>query len=240
MPPMGFVMLLLASLLVTRYRPRLGRRLSWVSLAGLLLLATPAVSYSMLLALESGLPTTPPPDAPPQAIVVLGGDVIRAFQEPLGVRPGLLSLDRERTAAAMHRRTGLPILVTGGPTQVGTPPVGLVMQQSLAEDFQTPPRWTESRSINTWQNARFSARILKAEGITSVYVVTHAWHMRRAVLAFKDTGLTVTAAPTDLDDPLGPDWTDFLPKTSAWQTCWFALHEWIGYAWYWLHQETNA
>ena len=81
---------------------------------------------------------------------------------------------------------------------------------------------------------------LKAEGITSVYVVTHSWHMRRALLAFKGTGLTATAAPTDLDDPLGPDWTDFLPRTSGWQNCWFALHEWIGYAWYWLHDRGIA
>jgi uncharacterized SAM-binding protein YcdF (DUF218 family) len=73
---------------------------------------------------------------------------------------------------------------------------------------------------------------LRAEGITSVYVVTHSWHMRRAVLAFQGTGLTVTAAPTSFDDPLGPDLDDFLPRASGWQTGYFAIHEWIGYAWY--------
>ena len=66
------------------------------------------------------------------------------------------------------------------------------MAQSLTDDFRTPPRWVEAKSADTWENARFSADILRAEGITSVYVVTHAWHMRRAVLAFQGTGLTVT------------------------------------------------
>jgi uncharacterized SAM-binding protein YcdF (DUF218 family) len=192
----------------------------------------PVVSYSMLLGLESGLPMTPPADHPPQAIVVLGAEVIRAHNEKLGIRPGLLTLDRLRTAAALHRRTGLPILVTGGTTQPDTPAVGLVMAQSLTDDFQTPPRWVESKSSDTWQNARFSADILRAEGITSVYVVTHSWHMRRAVVAFQGTGLTVTAFPTSLDDPLEPDLYDFLPRASGWQTGYFAVHEWIGYAWY--------
>jgi uncharacterized SAM-binding protein YcdF (DUF218 family) len=232
MPPTGFVVLILIGLLLASGRRRFGRRLTWISLIALILFGMPVVSYSMLLALESGLPLTPPPDHPPQAIVVLGAEVIRTHQEKLGIRPGLLTLDRLRTAAALHRRTGLPILVTGGTTQPDTPAVGLVMEQSLKDDFQAPPRWVESKSIDTWENARFSADILRAEGITSVYVVTHSWHMRRAVLAFQGTGLTVTAAPTSFDDPLGPDLDDFLPRASGWQTGYFAIHEWIGYAWY--------
>jgi uncharacterized SAM-binding protein YcdF (DUF218 family) len=232
MPPTGFVVLISIGLLMRGNWRRMGRRLTWVSLVALILFGMPVVSYSMLLALESGLPLTPPADHPPQAIVVLGAEIIRAHNENLGIRPGLLTLDRLRTAAALHRRTGLPILVTGGTTQPDTQPVGLVMAQSLKDDFQTPPRWVESKSSDTWENARFSADILHADGITSVYVVTHSWHMRRAILAFRATGLVVTAFPTSLDDPLAPDLYDFLPRASGWQTGYFAVHEWIGYAWY--------
>jgi uncharacterized SAM-binding protein YcdF (DUF218 family) len=232
LPPTLFVVLIAAGLLLRGDWRRFGRRLTWVSLAALILLGMPVVSYSLLLALETGLPVTPPADHPPQAIIVLGAEVIRAHQEKLGVRPGLLTLDRLRTAAALHRSTGLPILVTGGTTQPNTEPVALVMEQSLRDDFQTPPRWVEAKSADTWENAHFSADILRAQGITSVYVVTHAWHMRRALLAFQGTGLTVTAAPTSLDDQLGPDLDDFLPRAAGWQTGYFAIHEWIGYAWY--------
>jgi uncharacterized SAM-binding protein YcdF (DUF218 family) len=232
LPPTGFVILIVAGLLLRGSWQRFGRRLTWVALIALILFGMPVVSYSMLVALESGLPMVPPADHPPQAIIVLGGDVIRAHQEALGVRPGLLTLDRLRTAAALHRRTGLPILVTGGTTQPNTAAVGLVMAESLKDDFQDPARWVESKSLDTWENARFSADILRREGITSVYVVTHAWHMRRAVLAFQGTGLTVTAAPTSLDDPLGLDLDDILPRAAGWQTGYFAVHEWIGYAWY--------
>ncbi len=232
MPPTGLVLLIVVGLSMFGAWRIAGRRLAWIAVIALLIFGTPVFSSSLLLALESGLPTTPPADHPPQAIIILGGEVIRARDEPLGIRPGLLTLDRLRTGAMLHRRTGLPILVTGGSTQRHTAPVALVMAQSLKDDFQTPAKWIEPKADDTWENARFSAAILRAEGITSVYVVTHAWHMRRAMLAFQGTGLTVTAFPTSLDDPLGPDISDFLPRAGGWQTGYFALHEWIGYAWY--------
>ena len=236
LPPTGFVVLIVAGLLMERTRSRLGRRfgrkLAWTALIMLILFGMPAVSDSLILTLESGFPTVPPLGHPPQAIVVLGAEVTRALGETGGVRPGLLTLDRLRAAVALHRRTGLPILVTGGTTQPHTPGVGLVMADSLKNDFQTPARWVESKSSDTWENARFSADILRAEGITSVYVVTHAWHMPRAMLAFRGTGLTVTAAPTSLDGPLGFDLSDFMPRVAGWQAGYYAIHEWIGYAWY--------
>jgi uncharacterized SAM-binding protein YcdF (DUF218 family) len=232
MPPTGFLLLVAAGLLLSRVWRRVGRGLAWLGLIALLLFGMPIVSESLLLGLETGLPMTPEAGHPPQAIVVLGAEVIRAHGETLGIRPGLLTLDRLRTAAALHRRTGLPILVTGGATQPDTQAVGLVMERSLQDDFQSPPRWVETKSADTWENARFSADILRSAGIDSVYVVTHSWHMRRAVLAFAGTGVTVTAFPTSLDDPMGPDLYDFLPRASGWQTGYFALHEWIGYAWY--------
>jgi uncharacterized SAM-binding protein YcdF (DUF218 family) len=232
LPPTGLIVLIVIGLLLRGRWQRVGRGLAWVSLIALILLGMPVVSSSLLLTLETDLPVRPPVDHPPQAIIVLGSEVIRTHQEKLGIRPGLLTLDRLRTAAALQRRTGLPILVTGGATRRDTPAVGLVMQQSLKDDFQTPARWVESKSFDTWENARFSADIMRAEGITSVYVVTHAWHMRRALLAFQGTGLTVTAAPTSLDDSLGPDFADFLPRAAGWQIGYYAVHEWVGYAWY--------
>ena len=225
LPPTGLVLLILLGLLIGR------RGLGLIAVLLLILLGLPVVSDSLLRSLEEGLPTASP-EHPPQAIVVLGAEVIRADDEKLGVRPGLLTLDQLRAAAALQRRTGLPILVTGGTTQPDTAAVGEVMAQSLQDDFRIPVRWVEAKSADTWANARLSADILHEAGIDSVYVVTHAWHERRAMLAFRGTGLTVTAAPVSLDSPLRPDHDDFLPRVAGWQTSYWALHEWIGYAWY--------
>ena len=55
--------------------------------------------------------------------------------------------------------------------QPGDPPIAAVMAQSLRDDFQTPVRWVEPRSHDTWENAEYSARILRANGIGSVQIV---------------------------------------------------------------------
>ena len=232
LPPTGCIVLIAAGLLLRGGWRRFGRRLTWASLITLILLGMPVVADNMLRTLEPNLPTTPPADRPPQAIVVLSAESIHTPEEDLGARPGLLTLDRLRTAAMLHRRTGLPILVSGGAPHLGAPSLAAVMARSLHDDFQSPARWIEPKSADTWENARFSADILRAEGISSIYLVTHAWHMRRALLAFHATGLTVTAAPTSLDQPPELDLDDFIPRAGGWQTSYFALHEWIGYAWY--------
>ena len=50
-----------------------------------------------------------------------------------------------------------------------------------------------------------TASILQEAGIQRVYLVTHAWHMRRALLAFHRFGITATPAPVRPDP--WPDWT---------------------------------
>jgi len=53
----------------------------------------------------------------------------------------------------------------------------------------------EAWSQDTHQKATRSAAILKAEGITRIVLVTHAWHMPRAKLVFERAGMTIIPAP---------------------------------------------
>ncbi len=106
------------------------------------------------------------------------------------------------------------------------------MAASLRDDFGVPVRWVEQRSPTTWENARDSAAILEAVGVRSVYVVTSAWHMRRALIAFAPTGLAVTLAPVRRDQPAEWIAEGLLPRAGAWAVSFDALHEWIGCAWY--------
>jgi uncharacterized SAM-binding protein YcdF (DUF218 family) len=232
LPPVNLVLAILVGVVLLRRFPRFARWLTGIAALLLLVLGMPAVSGAMLCALERNLPMTPPADKPPGAIVILGGEVMRIKGGPSDVTVGPLSLERLRAGAALWRKTQLPILVSGGDVGEDTPPVALLMRDSLVEDFHVPVRWVEDRSADTWQNARDSAAILRAAGITSVYVVTHAWHERRAMIAFADTGITATAAPTPLDRPATPILLDFVPRVSSWETSYFALHEWIGGLWY--------
>jgi len=230
-PPLN--LLAAACLGAVLHRRRVGRVLLAVGLSGLVLLSLPLVAGSLLTGLERGLPLVPPPGDPPQAIVILSADetdIVRDGQ--LAERVGHLTLEREVAGAALARRMQLPVLVTGGSDYPGDPPLAALMAESMAQDFGVVPKWTEVKSQDTWQNAQESAALLRAAGIHSVYVVTHAWHERRALIAFRAAGLVATAAPVPLDAP--PRWYfhNLLPHVSGWQESYFAIHEWLGMAWY--------
>lgn len=210
------------------------RRLAGLALAGLLLLALPVVADGLLSALERGQDAGETAGA--QAIVALGAEVVRTADGR--TLPGLLTLQRLRAAAALARRTGLPLLVSGGITQPGAAPVAAAMADSLRQDFGVPARWVEDRSADTFENARDSAAVLTPAGVSAVLVVTDQWHMRRAMLAFRASGLRAIPAPVPppAGEPAGEAITpeSFIPRASAWQRSYYALHEWIGLAWYWL------
>jgi len=232
LPPMSLLVLALAGLLIERRYRRLGRWMAWVGVVGLLVLAMPVVGGSLLVALERDLPLTPPSGAPPQAIVILGGDLRHSGTTIMIEHPGPLSLDRLRAGAILSRETHLPILITGGPQRSGEPSIAAVMADSMQHDFQVPVQWIEGSSRDTWQNAQFTAAMLHEQNISSVYVVTQAWHMRRALIAFAHTGITVTAAPVRFDRLPTPLAMDFVPEIGGWRDSFYAMHEWIGCAWY--------
>jgi uncharacterized SAM-binding protein YcdF (DUF218 family) len=234
--PFGLAGVALAAL--TRWR-RLGLAIAGVALAGLLVLALPFTGGLLIAALERDLPLAPPTDDPPRAIVVLAAEVDHGERDPAAgdtdgqaVDLGPLTVMRLRAAAALARRTGLPVLVSGGKPPDGSVSLAALMAESLRDDFGVPARWLDDRSDDTWENAADSAAILHREGIGSVYLVTHAWHMRRALLAFRHAGLRATAAPVLLDHPPTGIASDFAPRLSGWRMSFYALHEWIGCLYY--------
>jgi uncharacterized SAM-binding protein YcdF (DUF218 family) len=236
-PPVNLVGIGMLGLALTRWRwyRRAGVAIVAVSLSLLLILAIPAVAQALIVSLEQDLPLTPPAGAPPRAIVVLSAELDRVRGSD-GFDVGQLTLQRLRAAATLARRVHLPVLVSGGTVRGDTPPMATVMAKSLTEDFGVPVRWQETRSRTTWENAADSAAILEPLGIHSVYVVTHAWHEKRAVLAFRHFGLTATAAPVELDRFS----TTVLPEAGGWVRSSYALHEWFGYVWYWLVAHISA
>jgi uncharacterized SAM-binding protein YcdF (DUF218 family) len=230
-PPFGFVTLAFVAIMLPRGHLRLRRTLVGISVAGLILLGMPVFADRLLDALETDIPITPASTPPPAAIVVLGAEIRRTSAEP-PVVVGRLSLERLATAARLQRKTGLPVLTSGGALQKDLPSIADIMAESLRDDFLVPTKWREEQSQTTWENALYSAEILKKEGISSVYVVTHAWHMRRAILSFRGTGITVVPAPTPPDRRNGAILDDFVPRASTWNVSYFALHELIGNIWY--------
>jgi uncharacterized SAM-binding protein YcdF (DUF218 family) len=55
----------------------------------------------------------------------------------------------------------------------------------------------EDHSMNTWQNAQFSAALLSARRVDRVYLVSSAIHLRRSELYFAHFGIRATAIRCD-------------------------------------------
>ncbi|MCW3476883.1 YdcF family protein [Limobrevibacterium gyesilva] len=242
-PPLNLAVAGVFGLALVRHWPRLGRLLCGLSAVGLFVFSLPVTSLLLIASLEAGLARTPVPPAdpapdPPEAIVILSGDA--AYGGTGGILPGsgigAMTLDRMRAGAVLHRRTGLPVLVSGGQLEPGAAPIATQMARSLQDEFSTPVRWIEPISADTWQNAKFSAAILRAAGIRSVYVVTNAWHLRRARIAFAHFGIAVTPAPLRFARLPRFEFDEFVPHASSWLYSYFAMHEWIGCAYYALRR----
>ncbi|MDR1661825.1 MAG: YdcF family protein [Azoarcus sp.] len=234
LPPLLPFVLIFAGLVFIRRRWRGGPALAWLGLAVGALTVTPAVTDWMLAPLEPAASIRLAEAREAQAIVILGGGRMYEAPEYGGDTVGRMTLERLRYGARLARETGLPVLVSGG-APGGRTPEAQLMKAALEEDFHIPVTWTEDASLDTRQNARNSAALLKAAGIDRAVLVTHAVHMRRSQAEFTSQGLVTIAAPTSwLSSERSGDILPALPNQSSSYAGWFALHEWLGLIAYWL------
>jgi len=230
LPPGILIALLLGGLALHRSHPRLGRSLLAGGLAGLYALSMPLTAHFLLSQWETLPPGAPAADA--AAIVVLGGGKVHGAPEYGGDTIRGATLVRLRHAARLQRLTGLPVLVSGGSPEGSPRSEAELMRRTLQEEFAVPVRWTEGRSSDTMDNARLSYRILAAENIRTIFLVTQAWHMRRAQLAFEAAGFRVIPAATAYSTRYRLTLPDFLPDARALRDSALFFHEIIGMVWY--------
>jgi len=230
MPPTVLILVCLAGALLALLRPRAGIAIMLAGSVCLFLAALPVVSTALLHQVEAEIPTGPDPRAA-QAIIVLGGDLHRgAGGVPDSLGP--LSLERVAYAARLYRIVRLPVAVSGGPTGGSSSGVAAAMREELEQDFAVPVAWTEQRSRSTFENASFTAQLLRPENITSVFVVTQAWHMPRALWSFERVGLHAIPWPTPRTAIRAAGIGDFLPSATAILQSFYALHEIFGMLYY--------
>jgi uncharacterized SAM-binding protein YcdF (DUF218 family) len=225
LPPMGLLSLaVLGSFLLARRHRRSGWACLITGLGLLWLLSMPIVANQLtrLVQVYPAFDLTRATNA--QAIVILGGGGNRNNAPEYGGQPAveLELLERLNYGAWLSRQTHLPILVTSSPANV------YAMAVSLTRDFQVPPRWVEWRAQDTYDNARNSAAMLRADHVNSILLVTSTTHMVRAVREFSATGLVVTAAPVQVltRREIGPYL--FLPSSDAMVRSNRAVYELIG------------
>ncbi len=175
---------------------------------------------------------TPPAKIEGDVIVMLGGGTRKGTPNVFG--EGHLSgyaANRLLTCAQLYRLLDVPIIVSGGQvyedsaneadiartvlTGLGIPEERIIMEQS---------------SLNTTQNARYTAEILKVHGFQRPILVTSAFHMERALRQFEKVGLKPVPYPTDYQSDFEKklQLKDFWPSADALHKVSLALKEYIG------------
>ncbi len=173
-----------------------------------------------------------------QAIVILGGGRRSGAVEYPQYQDQNIearAMERVRYGVTLSQATHLPILITGGApdaTSGNELTEAELTQKVLNNEFQVQARWVEKQSKTTEENSAFSVKMLKQEGITHIYLVTHFWHMPRAQAVFEKHGLKVTPAPMGFyqKDQFHP--LDFYPSTAGIERMRLIWSEALGLIWY--------
>jgi len=234
LPPFNLLLVAALGLWLWHKHPLVARLLLTASVTLLWLLSTPYFAEMLLHGLEGEPYVTDTKKPLADAIVVLGGGTYFHAPEYGGDTVGKETLERLRFAAKLQRETGRPVLVTGGAPRGNSTSEAEQMKQVLEHEFNVPVQWADGASDNTLENARMSQQLLKQAGITRIYLVTHAWHMPRAVLAFQAAGFQVVPAPTAYTTRYQTDLLAFVPNAYALRDSRIFMHELIGMLWYQL------
>lgn len=250
LPPAAPLLLVAIGLAVSVRRPRAGRIVATVGLALALVLSSQVVGQWLIGVIERGAGEAQGerelrallarPDPPTAIVILAGGTRFDPRERPDPERPNTRTTERVLYGAWVARVTRLPVLVSGGKPYPERSAEAVLMKRLLEQRLATPVRWVEDRSRDTEGNARESAKLL-LPAHRRILLVTHAYHMPRALHAFERAGLKPVPAPHGFLGTPSPDSLfGWLPSASGVETNWLAAHEGIGGLWYRWRAEWNA
>jgi len=222
-PPSGPLLLGILGVILIKRRPLLARVCLIVAVGSLWVLSTPLVSDALAGVAERYPPLEWGSVSGAQAIVVLGGGGQRFFAPEYGgpaAEP--LMLERLSYGAYIARKTALPILVTGNHGEA------VAMRDTLLRNFDIQVRWVEDQSYDTFENARNSVRLLNADGVHRIVLVTRATHMWRSVQEFTAAGVEVVPAPVGILAVREFGIFRYVPDAAALERSYAAINELVG------------
>ena len=235
LPPAGPLLAIALGGYLARRRilsPYVGRSiavLGWLLLWALST-QTAAVHLSRWL-LPATPPITPAQLQQAQAVVVLGGG-IRAYAPEYGqAELSGAGMQRLRYGALLARDHQLPLAYAGGVGWSQSPDMpseASIAQRIAPYEWGVPVRWVDTASRDTQENGQFMLQQLEQAGIQRMVLVTHAWHMPRALKAFAHPTITVYPAPVGFITPYERPLLDALPSGYGLSNSRLVLREWLG------------
>jgi len=235
-------------LMGTRFA-RAGRRFAGTSIVLLALFGIAPLGKVLIEPLEDRFPPwRPGSDAArgaPAGIVVLGGAVDPEFVAARGAADLNEAAERVTEVAVLASRyPQARIIYSGGNGRiVYSGGSEAESAGALIETFGVPKSRLilEDQSRNTIENAIYSLRLAAPKPGERWLLVTSAYHMPRAMGAFRKVGFDVEAYPVDYRTRGAPDLLiPFDEVGSGLRRTDTAAREWIGLAAYWLTGKSSA
>jgi uncharacterized SAM-binding protein YcdF (DUF218 family) len=242
LPPVPFVLMIVAGGLLMPRRRRLAWTLLIVAALGCWFMCTGVAARWLtqtLLQPPAPLSTAQVAELARErdvAIVVLGGGGRELAPEYGTTSLSRIGIERLRYGLWLARAAALPLAFSGGAIVEGR--AGATEAETAARiattEFGQTIRWVENRSRDTHENAAFTVPLLRDQGIRHIVLVTHGFHMRRALAAF-ERAVQRSAPPMRLTPAamgMAPDGPllviDWLPSRAGFEQVNIALHEWLG------------
>ncbi len=230
-------------LLFTRLR-RVGRALATVGVVLLVIAGLSPLGNALMLPLEQRFPPWDPARGAPAGIIVLGGAIGPELSAARHTPDLNESAERITAVAALARQyPAARIIYSGGNAR-------LVLMGGIEADYAVDlfeslgiahgRVETERQSRNTIENAEFSKALARPKPGERWLLVTSAYHMPRAIGAFRRAGFPVEAYPVDWRTRGPIDLVlPFESITAGLRRTDTAMHEWVGLVAYWLSGRTS-
>jgi uncharacterized SAM-binding protein YcdF (DUF218 family) len=235
--PSGLLLVLMlagASLLIARYQTA-GRRLVLAAAMLLLFGGLLPLSTWLILPLEQGFVRTDLSGRAVDGIIVLGG-----MEDPrVSTTRHAHAIDEaaERLTEAVALAGRFPeskIVLTGGSAEIlSTPTIGADAAALVLRDLgiSDDRLLLEREARDTWENAIKTKKLVDRKPGERWLLVTSAWHMPRAMGAFRKAGFPVEPWPVDYRTAGWPDALQLFPFESpagGLRQLDLAVHEWLG------------
>jgi uncharacterized SAM-binding protein YcdF (DUF218 family) len=215
---------------------RFTRLASWLVVTSLVLLAIAGLSplgNALILPLEDRFPPWDPSRGAPYGIVVLGGAISPGISDARDSIALDEAAERITTAAELARRyPEARIIFSGGSGSLlehEGPEAPFAVRELMALGVAHDRITAEEQSRNTIENAAFSRLLANPKPGERWLLVTSAYHMPRAMAAFRAADFPVEAYPVDWRTRGAADLRRAFPMLSeGLRRTDVAVREWVG------------
>lgn len=148
------------------------------------------------------------------------------------IKPTVLAYSRINEAAKQYlscKKSGnsCSIIVSGGDaSKTGKSEAAIYQNELLSLGIDSQDILLEQKSMNTYQNAEYTSKILKENQFDTFILVTSSLHIKRSLLYFSNFGITPKPIIADYISPI----ITILPIGYNFAIADFIAHEYIGIA----------